>query len=97
MSKDSFTPKLEKPISKTHLFTVVYEAKGMKLCTQVPRICVHKCLVLDFHLFGRIGFKMLEFQTVHKIKPINIMYLFVILKENCSNIQGTQITVESIL
>ena len=33
-------------------FSVVYEAKGMKLCTQVPKTCVHKRLVLDFHLFA---------------------------------------------
>ena len=28
--------------------SVVYEAKGMKFCTRVPRTCVHKRSVLDF-------------------------------------------------
>ena len=51
-SKDSFTPKLEKPMGKTpHFFSVVHEANGM-IFTQVPRTCVHKRLVVDFHLFA---------------------------------------------
>ena len=37
---------------KLENFTNVYEAKGMKFCTQVPRACVHKRLVLDFNLFA---------------------------------------------
>ena len=52
-SKDSFTPKLEKPTGKTSDFvSVVYKASGMKFCAQVPRTCVRKHLVLDFHLFA---------------------------------------------
>ena len=34
------------------LFSVVYEAKSVEFCTQVPRTCVQKRLVLDFHLFA---------------------------------------------
>ena len=33
-------------------FSAVYEGKGMKFCTQVPRTCVCKRLGLDFHLFA---------------------------------------------
>ena len=52
-NKDRFTRKLVKPIIRNaRFFSVVYEAKGMKFCTQVPRTCVHKHLVLDFHLFA---------------------------------------------
>ena len=53
-SKHRFTRKHEKPAGKTPagFFSVVYEAKGLKFYTQVPRTCVHKCLVLDFHLFA---------------------------------------------
>ena len=75
----------------------------MKFCTQVPRTCVHKRLVFDFHLFAEIGRKRCEFQTVHKFQPIHIKYLLNlhILQKNgsyqtCSSIQGTQITVESV-
>ena len=40
----------EKPIGKNApFFSVVYEAKGMKFCTQVPRTCAH---ILDFYLFA---------------------------------------------
>ena len=35
-----------------NLYSVVYEAKDMKFCRQVPRTYVHKRLVLDFHLFA---------------------------------------------
>ena len=45
MSKESFTPKLEKHIGKTPDFLSCCDAKGMKFCTQVLRTCVHKCLV----------------------------------------------------
>ena len=75
----------------------------MTFCTHVPRTCVHKRLILDFHLFAQIGSYMREFQTVHKIQPINIRYLpnLQFFKENgsyqtCSSIQGTRITVESV-
>ena len=34
------------------LFSVVYEAKGVKFCIHVPRTWVHKPLVLDVHLFA---------------------------------------------
>ena len=37
---------------KHPFFSVVYEAKGMKFCTQIPRACVRKHLILDFHLFA---------------------------------------------
>ena len=37
---------------KRPIFSVVYEAKGMKFCTQVPTTFVHKLLVLDFHVFA---------------------------------------------
>ena len=74
-SKDSFTSKLEKPIGNAAFFSVVYEAKGMKFFTQVPRTCVDKSLVLDFHLFAKMESKRPEFQTVHKIQLINIRYL----------------------
>ena len=57
------------------MFSAVYEGKGMKFCTQVARTCVHKRSVLDFHLFALIGTYRREFQTVHKIQPINIRYL----------------------
>ena len=70
MSKESFTPKLEKAIGKVPSFLSCCEAKGMKPCTQVLRTCMHKCLVLDFHLFAQIWFQRLRFQTVHKIQPI---------------------------
>ena len=52
MSKERFTPKLEKPIGKMPDFLSCCEAKGMIFCTQVPRTCVHKRLVLDFYLFA---------------------------------------------
>ena len=59
--------KLEKPIGTTpdfsQLFMKLREAKSMKFCTQVPRTCLHKRLVFDFH------------NSVHKFKPINIRYL----------------------
>ena len=49
------------------------------------------------------AFHRREFQTVHKIQPINIRYLpnLQFLKENgsyqrCSSIQGTQVAVESV-
>ena len=38
-------------VVKRPIISVVYEAKGMTYCTQVPRTCVHKRLVFDFHLF----------------------------------------------
>ena len=37
---------------KRPFFSVVYEDKGMKFCTQFPGTCVHKYFVLDFHLFA---------------------------------------------
>ena len=50
---DRFTRKLEKPVGKTpDFFSVVYESKDMKFCTQVPKTCVHKRFILDFHLFA---------------------------------------------
>ena len=42
--------------AKRSILSVVYEAKGMKFCIQVPRTCVDKRFVLDFHLFAQIGF-----------------------------------------
>ena len=39
-------------IPVVQFFSAIYEGKGMKFCTQVPRTCVHKRLVLDFHLFA---------------------------------------------
>ena len=56
-------------------FSVVCAAKGMKFCTDIPRTCVHKRLVLDFHLFAWIGFQRRKFHTVHKIQPMNIRHL----------------------
>ena len=47
----------------------------MKFCTQVPRTCLHKRLVFDFHLFAYIGRQRFEFQTVHKFQPIHRKYL----------------------
>ena len=52
MCKGRFTPilgKLARGIGNP-LFSVTYEVKGVKFCTQVPRKCMHKPLVLDFHL-----------------------------------------------
>ena len=60
---------------KHTIFPVVYEAKGMTFCTHVPRTCLQKRLILDFHLFARIRSQRCEFQAVHKIQPINIRYL----------------------
>ena len=36
----------------TLFFSVVYEAKGMNFCRQVPTTCVHKHFVLGFPLFA---------------------------------------------
>ena len=45
--------KLVKHVGKTpDFFSVVYEDEGMKSCTQVPRTCMDKHLVLNFHLFA---------------------------------------------
>ena len=52
MRKDSFTPKLENPTGNSLLVSVVYEADGMKFSTRIPRTCMCKRLVLDFHLFA---------------------------------------------
>ena len=53
MSKDRSTRKLEKPVGKTPDFSqLIMKLRGMKFCTHVPRTCVHKRLVLDFHLFA---------------------------------------------
>ena len=61
--------KYEKPSGNTSQFSwLFYIVKGMKFCTQVPRTCVQKRVVLDFHLFVlKIRSQMHEFQTVHKI------------------------------
>ena len=34
----------------------------MKFCTQVPRTCVHKRLVFDFHLFAKSGVRGVNFR-----------------------------------
>ena len=47
----------------------------MKFCTLVPRTCMHKHLVSDFHFFTKNGSQGYEFQTVQKIEPINIINL----------------------
>ena len=48
--------KLEKPIGKTPRFSQLsMKLKGKKFCTHVPRTCVHKLLVLNFHLFAKLS------------------------------------------
>ena len=47
-------------------FSVAYEAKDMKFCTQVPRVCVHKRLVLHFIYLLESGFRDVNFRQYTK-------------------------------
>ena len=54
VSEESVTPKLENVKVKRLIFLSCCEAKGMKFRLQVFRTYVHKCSVLDIHLFVQI-------------------------------------------
>ena len=54
------------------LFSVCYEAKGVKFCTQVPRRRMHKLLVLDFHKYLLKGVAGSADLKVNKSDPLTL-------------------------
>ena len=47
----------------------------MKFCTQVTRTCVHKRLVLDFHLFAYTSFQWTEDEQGFQIQYLTLQGL----------------------